>query len=302
MPPDSNIPNPVIQPEVTPSPSQAPSPQPQIQPSNGTVPNQPINPVQPNKKSSGKKVGTTLVIVVILIVIGIVGWMVYKNHHKTNTTATNTSNSATASTPPTTKSFCSSTGGLCLDYPNTWTLKQVSQGSGSSSVETNTITSPSGDVAVQYIPANSVSGDENPENSYVAALTPTKTSDFEAVSLINTCAGLSASDASLCGSTSPATYNVEMFIYPTSSSNYPSDTTYTKYIAGTTMDVASEPNIQQFNNPMLQTANQDQELTVTISAKQNYGQFSSLTAAKVWLSTSDAKTAAQILASLSYKQ
>jgi Tfp pilus assembly protein PilE len=89
------------------------------------------------KNEQGFGAVEVILVVVIVALIGVVGFMVYKNHNKTAKNTTTAANSAKSSTTQTKTTPDPYTGwatyndaSVSLRYPDGWTVKDLSQGSG----------------------------------------------------------------------------------------------------------------------------------------------------------------------------
>lgn len=242
------------------------------------------------KNESGFTAVEVLLIVLILVVIGAVGYMVYHNDQKTNSTnntasksATSTSKSATATNPyagwP---QLCSSSGGLCMNYPSGWKL------SGSDN-DGYTVTSPSGTTAVVYSPDgtldNGAYGYGNAGNcpSNIVSVTPitTNANNLDVVQAITNCTA--NVNSNMTSST------------PTLSVIPASDVSSQGLKAGTTDNNSLDIALVNSNS----SSSTRQLLYISDLSNTTYGTSS---AAQQWFSSSDVQTANKILTSVSYSK
>src|SRR5665213_540179 len=100
-----------------------------------------------SKNETGFSAVEVILVLVVIVLIGGAGWLVYKNHSKAKPAASASTSSTGTGAYKGWKSFCSSYGGLCLDYPPAWTLETKtipSQTDSSVKTQQADITSPSG--------------------------------------------------------------------------------------------------------------------------------------------------------------
>jgi hypothetical protein len=241
------------------------------------------------KNQSGFTAVEGLLIVLILVVIGSVGYMVYHNNHKTktasssNTGVTTTSAKATQSVNPYAgwQQLCSSSGGLCMKYPSSWKL------SGSDDAG-YTLTSPSGTIAVAYMPNGTPDdgayGYENAGNcpSNVLSVSPitTNANNLDIVQAITNCTA--NVNSSMTSST------------PTSSVIPAFDVSSQGLKAGSVDNSSLDVALVNSNS----SSSTRQLLYISDLSNTTYGTSS---AAQQWFSSSDVQTAGKILSSVSYK-
>lgn len=242
---------------------------------------------------------------VIIILIGTAGWLVFKDHSKKIPVALSTPKTTKTSQPASVPStgpnqsqfagwqpFCSSYGGLCLKYPATWKFTQATYAPGQSVTgqEVDTITSPSTNVTVSYMPSAQVTGARRREDIKVIDVIPTAVSALEVVKLIDYVNG------------SPTEYAVEDYVTLTSAA-HALNSASTIFTPGAVVNNTSEPPYHQFTNPERPGDIGQQLLAVTIS-NGNPGSnfFSTNAAAQAWLDSSEVQTAGQILDSVTYSQ
>jgi type II secretory pathway pseudopilin PulG len=254
-------------------------------------------------KNNQKGFGAIEVLMVlgIVILIGAAGWLVYKNQNKAHTqnkTAKTLQQdlkgqvlSGSAPNPSQYngwQSFCSSYGGLCLKYPASWKITQATYPPGTepNGQEVDTITSPSGNVKVVYMPSAQVSGDRQVETITVASATKTDVSDLGVFQLIN--------------ALSPSQFAVENFVTLTTAS-HALNSTDSPFTQGATIANASEPPYHQFTNPQRPEDIGQQLLVVTNASGDPAGNsFASSAAAQAWLNSAEVQTASRILGSVTY--
>jgi hypothetical protein len=245
-----------------------------------------------NKNQSGFGAVEGILVLVIVILIGVVGYMVYHNHHKTTAsvaTTAATTKTKKVTTPTTTasntyadwKSFCSTAGGgLCLKYPSNWTFNQ----SMSQSVvpESDVFTSPSGSVAVDYLPGEALGSDSTGTVVQEGSTNSTQASDLSTYGAIIQ----SSQSSSFTG------YDAELFVGDN---------------ANETDTVGSQlPNPPEFSPKELFNGQETNVLDVVQSSTNNpiggaQANFSTQAEAQAWLNSSEVKTAQLILESASYK-
>lgn len=257
------------------------------------------------KNQKGFSTVEPILIIVIIALIGVVGWLVYKNHHKTTTVSTtNTSSSKPVtstklSTQPTNpyagwQSFCSSYGDLCLKYPTSWTLKTTTEAvSTTQNTEEANITSPSGNVTVQYQPDCSqlvgppASGKYN--DAILSVTSPPGTSNFKVIK------GISSYQSSTSNHISESLYLTSNLIV-----QQQKITVGTFSNATGTGDEAAAGFFENpsLNNPNDSNAQECMNVGMLDSSGANYVNFSSTNAAQEWFSNSEVQTADQILLSV----
>jgi prepilin-type N-terminal cleavage/methylation domain-containing protein len=255
-----------------------------------------------NNQKGFSAVETLMAIVIIALIVG-AGWLVH-SHAKTNkttTTTTKTSSTNTNTSDPKGPSqsqyngwlsFCSSYGGLCLKYPANWKLTQAAYAPGQSATgqEVDTITSPSTNVTVTYMPSAQVTGSRRIENIKVVGVTSTDITQLKVIKLIDQI-------------TSPSSqYAVEDYVTLTSAA-HALNTANTPFTPGATIANTSEPPYHQFTNPQ-RPGNIGQQLLAVTVANGDPGSnfFTSNANAQTWLSSSEVQTAGQILDSVTYSQ
>jgi Tfp pilus assembly protein PilW len=256
------------------------------------------------KNQEGFSVVEALIAIVIIVLIVGAGSLVLKNHNKAHTQdktaktlkAVNTTGQVLSGSAPDSSqyngwlSYCSSYGGLCLKYPTTWKLGQVSNAPGASpnGQEVDTITSPSGTVKVVYLPSAAVSGDRQTESITVVGATKTAVNNLGVFKLIDQ---LSATQ-----------FQVENFVTLTTAS-HALDANDSPFAQGTTIASSSEPPYHQFTNPERPGDIGQQLLVVTgANGDPTDNVFSSAAAAQAWLNSAEVQTASQILSSVTYSQ
>ena len=251
---------------------------------------------------TGFSVIEALLVVVIVCLLAILGFMVYNNRHRLASkalVATPSANKLASPQPPVTttkagnagnvyagwKSFCSSRGGLCVQYPTNWTLSQVIN---KYNDEVDKIISPSGLVAVVYLPQGSPAGPGvgTQSNVNVVSVNQAAASGYEVVSLYKQMPQLTTSN-----------YAADIFLVPASSTN----TNQQPYAAGMSYASAYEPQFYMFNDAKLNKYSQQMDVEISSSQLPAQNLFSSQTAAVNWMNSSEVKTATQILESVSYK-
>lgn len=250
----------------------------------------------------GSAVEILLLAIVVIVIIG--GGLWVYNHHSTSSTSTTTSKKTTSSSSSSTpagpnqaqyagwQSFCSSYGGLCLKYPATWKLSQVTNPPGQSAdgQEVDTFTSPSGNVEVVYMPSAQVTGSRRQEAIQVVGVTPTALSTVEVVSLIDQVSGSSSQ------------YAVEDFVTLTSAA-HAINSSDSPFKTGATISSSYEPPYHQFTNPERPSDIGQTILAVTEKGGNPAGNvFSSSSDAEAWLNSSEVQTAGQILDSVTFSQ
>ena len=133
------------------------------------------------RNQQGFSIVELLLVLILLSVVGGIGYVVYTGHHKTVTA--NTAPAPAAHTTTTARvdpyagwqQYCSTPGGLCFKYPTNWKL--ASAETPDPTITGATLTSPSGNVTVQYVPVISgIGGDCNPNTCFFNALSITKPS------------------------------------------------------------------------------------------------------------------------------
>src|SRR6185312_6009117 len=248
------------------------------------------------RDQAGFSLVETLLVLVVIIVIGLAGWLVYKHQkHAAKDTAkpaASKSKTVAKSAKPADpyagwKSFCSSYGGLCLQYPADWQLKQQTfTANESPSPEIDTVTSPSGDIVVSYTPSNAVRGTGNPITMKVVGVSDARSQGLHVVSLIDKYDG--------SGGSKP--YSIENFVATNLKAS-----NGTAFTTGATISANYEPVVRQFT-----PANRSNFASVlAVEYDQNDKQglssgFDTYDAAAAALNGSEAKTADQILKSAKY--
>jgi Tfp pilus assembly protein PilE len=245
-----------------------------------------------SKEQKGFTLVESLLIVLILVVIGGVGYMVYHNNHKTSsttntaskTTISSSSNKSTTAPNPYAgwQQLCSSSGGLCMKYPSNWKL------SGSDS-DGYTITSPSGTIAVAYMPNGTpdrgLYGYENagncPSNVMSVTALTTNASSLDIVQAITNCT---------------ANVNANATSFTPSSSVIPASEVASQGLkAGHTDNNSLD--ITLVNSKT--SSSTRQLLYISNLSNTTYGTSA---AAQQWFNSSDVQTAGKILSSVSYNQ
>lgn len=123
-----------------------------------------------NKNQLGFNVVEGVIIVLVIAIVGFIGWRLYSQPSNKTNDATSISQNTSQTPKPTIsspssgtaapinpyigwKAYCSTMGGLCLQYPTDWQEKDtISQTSETTYTDIATITSPSGALAVVYNP------------------------------------------------------------------------------------------------------------------------------------------------------
>ena len=237
---------------------------------------------------SGFSVVELFLILLVIILLCVVGWMVYKDHHKTLTSSgVSTNKTTTKSTSAINPykgwlSYCSSGGGLCFKYQNSWTLSS----SGNSIVPQESVINSSKSVFISYYSAGVISGTGSPATVNVISVNPTQTKDFEVVGLIQT---ISSSTNSL------SNYYDYLFISSSAATEGASNNPYT---TNSTYTNSYEPGQYLFTNKNL--PKYSQAIEVSDSNSTLNASFNSLQAAENWFKGADVVTATQILESLNY--
>jgi hypothetical protein len=237
-----------------------------------------------NKLSKNQKGFTAvegLLIILILVVIGGVGYMVYHNNHKTKPVAASTTTANTSISNPYSgwKSFCSTSGKLCLKYPTTWTFKQ----SLSESVvpEADVFKSPTGQVEVKYFPNSALGPTGDTSTVHVLSVNDTNASGLVIVGLIYN------------GVDQPNVYYPQLFVTYNPSPAYK---------AGQTLNNNYIPVVPGFGGDS-RTGSGITELDVEQASQTDQGNgFTSQSAAQAWLNSSEVQTGDKILKSVTYDQ
>jgi Tfp pilus assembly protein PilE len=238
-----------------------------------------------SKNQEGFTMVEALLIILILVVIGGVGYMVYHNQ-KNNTASKTTTNSSSSKLAKTTNPYtgwqqlCSTSGGLCMKYPNSWKLN----GSDSAGY---TITSPSGTTAVVYMPNGTPDdgayGYENAGNCPSSILSVsqliTNASNLDVVQAITNCT---------------ENVNSNMTSSTPNSSVIPASDVSSQGLKAGGVDDSSLYIALVNNNSSSSTR---QLLYISDLSNATYGTSS---AAQQWFSSADVQTAGKILNSVTY--
>ena len=243
-----------------------------------------MNKISKNEKGFSAMEG--LLAVLIIAVIGFGGYYVWHTQHNKKITAvtTNTSNKATPTAPNPYagwKSFCATATGLCLQYPSSWTLKQDTQ-----YYEVDTITSPSNQVDVQYLPTGGPGGcTGNPDTIHVLDVLQMSTKTLEVINLAkettnNPSAGFRVAD-----------YVVDLGATA-------ADTALTPFTKGAVITSSYEPSCYSSKQGKLQV-----EPVYTDAQRQSltFNPYPTLADAQAWFNTQDVKTGNLILQSAKLK-
>lgn len=262
------------------------------------------------KNQKGFSAVEAILVLIIVILICVVGWLIYEKQHKTTTTKATAaqSNNVASATRPASKpskqttnlyagweTYCSSYGGLCLKYPPSWTVKTTSEPTSTAKkTDKAEITSPSGNVTVEYQPY-CIQMAAPPAGTYteniLSVSTPTGASGFRVVKAISSYQGKND------GYTSESLYLTSSAVVQKNGIAVGVHTDNTGKIdeaaAGFFKNAkSSDPsNLQCINVGSLKN-----------STGGNYLRFSSTSAARKWFSDNEAQAAAQVLESVSHGQ
>jgi len=188
------------------------------------------------------------------------------------------------------KVFCSDYGYACLEYPESWKLKTSTTKDEAVSPETTSITSPSGDVVVRYRPNYGVTEKTEADILTVIGVDTTKLSDLKVVSMISQYNGGPLAEKPFA----PMTFVTDTLQAATGDAFTP----------GAVITSDNEPVYHTF------TPGNNQKVTsylyVKYDQKNSYpnsaGLFYSYDQALAALESAEAKTAREILQTVSYKK
>jgi len=224
----------------------------------------------------------------VIAVIGFGGYSVWQNQQGNKgsksaaTSQLKTTSTKKAALYKVWKSHCSPLGMLCLKYPADWKLKTVTASEGQGpNPETNTITSPSGNTVVTYVPEHNIAGTGSNVKMYVVDVTDTKSEGLKTITLIT----------ERVTDTTGAPYYVEGFA-ATPRQASPSST-FTK---GSTLSNSYEPVIRRFNPA--NKSNVFSELSIAVKPDS----FRTQQEAQAAIEKSEFQTAIKILESAQYEQ
>jgi hypothetical protein len=243
-----------------------------------------------NKNQKGFTAVEALLIILILAVIGLGGYYVYHTNHKTKAVSASTKSVTAAANPYAGwKSYCSTVGDICYKYPANWKFSSsFNQGP---SPESDSITSPSGEVKVVY--ASDQIGHFQPDGGTVNVLyVDSFSSDFQQVAL--------AVHDNDTGST-PASYITDVFITNNSSTEYSNISSPFKtgdsYTIGSDNDGAMEDrfSVGDIGGSSF-TVNGNFQSDGENGTSEDT--FASLTDAQNWYNSADVQTAVLILRSV----